>query len=153
MRAMLRLVDTTPRTGIDNLQVRLIDYAGRVGEFRLPDEVLDELNAITTQSLPLSVLGAARFPLKSGDWESIQIGKSLFLHKDVPEGWWEEYRALAREEKFRPLLFLATTSMASYTWTEIRRMFEPIGVDQLKYELDHKYGMRDGLSCPVSGRT
>ena len=31
-------------------------------------------------------------------------------------------------------------------------MFEPIGVDRLKYELELKYGMRDGLSCPVGGR-
>ena len=116
-----------------------------------PTDVLDELNAITTPSLPLSVMGAARFPLKSGDWESIQIGKSVFLHKDVPEGFWEEYIALVRG-KFRPMYFLATTSMASYTWTEVRRMFEPIGVDRLKYELELKYGMRDGLCCPVGGR-
>ena len=31
-------------------------------------------------------------------------------------------------------------------------MVEPIGVEQLKYDLELKYGMRDGLSCPVSGR-
>ena len=114
---MAIVLDTPPQSGFADLQARLIDYAGRVGEFRSPDEVLDELNAITTQSLPLSVLGAARFPVKSGDWEFIELGKSVFLHKDVPEGWWEEYIALARD-KFRPLFFLAMTSMASYTWTE-----------------------------------
>ena len=31
-------------------------------------------------------------------------------------------------------------------------MFEPIGVERLKYDLELKYGMRDGLSCPVGGR-
>jgi DNA-binding CsgD family transcriptional regulator len=143
--------DTPPQSAFADLQARLIDYACRVEELRSPDAVLDELNAITTQSLPLSVLGATRFPLKSGDWESIQIGKSVFLHKDVPDGFWEDYTALVRD-KFRPMYFLATTSMASHTWTEVRRMFEPIGVDQLKYELELKYGMRDGLCCPVGGR-
>jgi len=148
---MAIVLDTLPQTAFAGLQVGLIDYAGRVGEFRSPDEVLDELNAITTQGLPLSVAGAARFPLKSGDWESVQIGESVFRHKDVPEGWWMEYSALGRG-KFRSSFFLATTSMASYTWAECRRMFEPIGVDRLKYELELKYGMRDGLSCPVNGR-
>lgn len=145
------VVDTAPQSSFAELQARLIDYAGWVEEFRSPDEVLDQLHAITKRSLPLSVLGAARFPLKSGDWEAVQIGKSVFLHKDAPEGWWEEYSALARD-KFRPLAFVARTSMVSYTWTEVRRMFEPIGVDRLKYDLELKYGMRDGLSCPVGGR-
>src|SRR5262249_26334709 len=100
---------------------------------------------------PLSVLGAARFPLKSGDWASVRLGKSAFLHKSVPEGWWEEYDALARG-KFRPMLFLATSSMAIHTWTEVRRMFQPIGIDKWTYELALKHGMRDGMCCPVGGR-
>jgi DNA-binding CsgD family transcriptional regulator len=109
------------------------------------------LHAVTTRHLPLSVLGAVRFPMKSGDWESIRIGKSAFLHKSVPEGWWEEYHALARG-KFRPMLFLAASSMAMHTWTEVRRLFQPIGVDKWTYDLALKHGIRDGLSCPVGGR-
>jgi DNA-binding CsgD family transcriptional regulator len=89
--------------------------------------------------------------LKSGDWESVELGKSAFLHKDAPEGWWDEYQAVARG-KFRPMLFLAATSMASHTWTEVRRLVQPIGVDQWTYELSLKHGMRDGLTCPVGGR-
>jgi LuxR family quorum sensing-dependent transcriptional regulator len=113
--------------------------------------VLEELHAVTTRHLPLSVLGAMRLPLKSGDWASIQLGKLAFLHKSVPEGWWEEYNALARG-KFRPMLYLAASSMAMHTWTEMRRMFQPIGVDNWTYDLALKHGMRDGLSCPVGGR-
>src|SRR5882762_3586036 len=119
------LVNSVPHARFADLQASLIEYASHVDEFRTPSDVLDELHAITTRSLPLSVLAAARFPLKSGDWGSIQIGKSAFLHKDVPEGWWEEYDALARG-RFRPILFLAMSSMASCTWTEARRMLEPI---------------------------
>jgi hypothetical protein len=49
------------------LQTGLIDYANRVEELRGVDEVLEGLHAVTIRHLPLSVLGAARFPLKSGD--------------------------------------------------------------------------------------
>src|SRR4029453_11809210 len=66
-------------------------------------------------------------------------------------GWWEEYEALARG-KFRPALFLAGFSMASHPWTEVRRLMQPIGIDKWSYELCLKYGMRDGLMCPVGGR-
>lgn len=133
------------------LHEALVKYADCVEELRSPDEVLNELHAVTTRHLPLSVLAAARFPLKSGDWESIQLRKSLFVHKDAPEGWWDEYHILA-QRRFRPMLFLAASSMASHTWTEARRVFQPIGIDQWTYELALKYGIRDGLTCPVGGR-
>ena len=99
-------IDHASRSGPANLQSMLVDYTGHVEELRSPEEVLNELDAVTKRSLPLRVLGAARFPIKSGDWESIQLGKSAFLHEEVPEGWWEEHEALARG-KFRPPLFLA----------------------------------------------
>jgi LuxR family quorum sensing-dependent transcriptional regulator len=141
----------TSRPALADLQAGLIGYADRVEQLRSPSEVLDELHAVTARHLPLGVLGAARFPLKSGDWASIKLGKLAFLHKSVPEGWWEEYDALA-QGKFRPLLFLAVSSMAGHTWTEVRRMFQPIGVDNWTYDLALKHGMRDGLTCPVGGR-
>jgi DNA-binding CsgD family transcriptional regulator len=148
---ILGSTDQAPRTGSADLQTRLVDYAGLVDELRSPQEVLNELHAVTTRNLPLPVLGAVSLPIKSGDWEAVQLGKSAFLHDDVPEGWWEEYEALARG-KFRPGLFLAGFSMASHTWTEVRRLMQPIGIDKWSYELALKYGMRDGLMCPVGGR-
>jgi LuxR family quorum sensing-dependent transcriptional regulator len=149
--AVPRLIDPSGQTGFADLQARLIGYASSVDDLQSFDQVLNELHAVTTRSLPLSVLGAGRFPIKSGDWEAIQIGKSAFLHKDVPKGWWEEYEAIARG-RFRPALFLAATSMAPHTWTEVRRMFQPVGIDQWPYDLALKHGMRDGLICPVGGR-
>ena len=121
--------ETNRPAAFSDLQTGLIGYADRVEELRSPDEVLEELHAVTARHLPLSVLGAARFPLKSGDWASIQLGKLAFLHKSVPEKWWEEYNALARG-KFRPMLFLASSSMAMHTWTEARRLFQPIARNQ-----------------------
>ena len=148
---VLKFVTPGGQAAFADLQTRLIGYANDVDELRSPDDVLNELHAITTRHLPLSVLGAARFPTKSGDWGSVQLGKSAFLHKSVPEGWWEEHDALTRG-KFRPMLYLAATSMAMHTWTEVRRMHQPIGVDTWTYDLARKHGMRDGLTCPVGGR-
>ena len=145
------LAGPAPVAPCADLQARLVDYASRIGELGTPNDVLDALHATTTKSLPLCVLGAARFPINDPDWNSLRLGKSVFLHKDVPAGWWEEYDGLARG-KFRPALFLARSSLASYTWTEVRRKFEPIGVDRWSQELALKYGMRDGLTCPVGGR-
>ena len=79
-------IDHAPRTGIADLQTRLVDYAGHVDELRSPEEVLNELHAVTTRSLPLPVLGAVCLPIKSGDWESVQLGKSVFLHDRCPRG-------------------------------------------------------------------
>src|SRR5262245_33857704 len=115
------------------LHTELIEYCGHVEAMRSPSEVLDGLHAVTSRHLPLAVLGAARFPM-TGDWNALEPGKSAFLHRGVPDGWWEEYRALA-QGKFRPMLFLAVTSLTSYTWTEVRRLFQPIGVDKWTYEL------------------
>ena len=77
------------------------------------------------------------------------LGKSVFLHKDVPDGWWDEYVALAPTH-FTPRLFLARSSLAWFTWTETMRMLEPIGINRWADELGLKYGMRDELH--VSGR-
>jgi DNA-binding CsgD family transcriptional regulator len=145
------LVCAAPNAPFAELQARLIDYASRVEGLRTPSDVLDELNAITTKSLPLSVFGAARFPLKLTDWGSIELGKSAFLHKEVPNGLWEEYIAIAKRE-FDPGVILARSSLAAFTWTERKRLLDPIGIDRWADELALKYGIRDGLTCPVGGR-
>ena len=142
---------TAPVADFADLQARLVEYASRIGELRTPNDVLDALHAITTKSLPLGVLGAVRFPVNATGWSTAQLGKSAFLHKEIPDGWWEEHTALS-PGRFTPALVLARSSLASYTWTEVQRMFEPVGIDRWSYELALKYGMRDGLTCPVGGR-
>jgi LuxR family quorum sensing-dependent transcriptional regulator len=138
--------------GVTDLHDGLLEFACSTNAWLTPGEVLDALHRATTSTSPhLSVLGAARFPLKVKDWGAIRLGKSIFLHKDVPDGWWEEYVTLA-PTRFTPTLFLARSSLASYTWTETKRMLEPIGVDRWCDELALKYGMRDGFTCPVGGR-
>jgi LuxR family quorum sensing-dependent transcriptional regulator len=145
------LVDNEPVARFADLQGRLVDYASQISELRTSDEVLEALHAIITKSLPLSVLGAVRFPVNAAGCSEIRLGKSVFLHKDVPDGWWEEHAALS-QGRFSPLLFRARSSLASFTWTEVQQMFEPVGIDRWAYELALKYGMRDGFICPVGGR-
>ena len=140
------------QTSFAQLQSRILDYGARVGQLRSPDQALDELHGIiSSPSLPLSVFGAVRLPAKPSGWDMIQLGESIFLHKDIPADLWKEYQHFARG-KARPLLFLAQTAMGSYTWTDVRRMLAPIGSELSIFELGLKYGMRDGLTCPVGGR-
>jgi hypothetical protein len=139
------LVHTEPVVRFADLQARLVEYASRIDEFRTSGEVLEALHSTITESLPLSVLGAVRFPVNAtAVWSETQLGKSVFLHKDVPDGWWEEHVALS-QGRFAPILFLARSSLASFTWTEVQRLFEPVGGDRWSHELALKYGMRDGL--------
>ena len=58
---------------------------------------------------------------------------------------------MARRE-FDPGIMMARQSIMAFTWTETRRMLDPIGVDQWPYELALKYGIRDALTCPVGRR-
>jgi DNA-binding CsgD family transcriptional regulator len=149
--ALQTMDGTVPLTPLADLHLRVIDYASRIEELHTPSEVLNELHDITTKTLPLSVLAAARLPVTVTDLGSFQLGQNAFLHKDVPKGWWEDFDTLALG-KFCPLLFLAWSSMASCTWTEAKRTLQPVGVDRWPDELAIKYGMRDALSCPVGGR-
>ncbi len=134
-----------------HLQARLLDYASSVRKLGTPNDVLDALHAVTRKGLPLRVLGAVRFPVNDASWKSLRAGKSVFLHKEVPEGGWDEYVAVACG-RFRPVLFMAKSSLATYTWTDVSRLLEPIGVDRWFFDLALKYGMRDGLTCPIGGR-
>ena len=144
-------ISAVPGGSLSALHTKLVEFANHVGEARTPADVLDALHAVSTTTLPLNVLGVARFALKAAGMEAIQLGKSAFLHQSAPAGWWEEYTVLAKTH-FTPGFFLARSSLASFTWTETNRWFEPIGVYRWSHELALKYGMRDGLTYGVGGR-
>jgi DNA-binding CsgD family transcriptional regulator len=144
------LINSMPDGSLSAIYRALVDFANRVDELRTPADVLDGLHVVSSTDLPLNVLAAARFSVKAAGVETIQLGKSGFLHKSVPDGWWEEYTALAKSH-FTPMIFLARSSLASFTWTETTRQLEPIGADRWSTELGLKYGMRDGLTYGVGG--
>jgi LuxR family quorum sensing-dependent transcriptional regulator len=129
----------------------LTEFTDHVSQTRTPAAVLDVLHACASRLIPLSVMGAARIPLRTSDWRSTRLGTDVFLHSSVPEGWWEEYIAIAARE-YDPGLMMARGSLMACTWTETMQMLEPIGIDRWPYELALKYGMRDALTCSVGRR-
>jgi LuxR family quorum sensing-dependent transcriptional regulator len=130
---------------------KLIDYSMEVEDLRTPDEVLSRLDEITSEKNPIRVHGANRFSIKTGDWRRIEVGKNVFIHRDVPKGWLEEWIALVDSGRAMGLM-TARTVLAPFTWTELLRMLDPIGLDRWPIELAQKHGMRDGYVCPVGGR-
>jgi LuxR family quorum sensing-dependent transcriptional regulator len=126
-------------------------FAAHMSELDAPPDVLAKLGTAINGRTPLKVLGAARIPVQSRDWLTARLGETVFLSEDVPRGWWEEYANLCQTYADQDLM-MARTSLAPFTWTESRRMLEPIGIDRWPYDLAFKYGMRDGLTCPVGRR-
>jgi hypothetical protein len=59
----------------------------------------------------------------------IMLGRDMFLHRAVPKGWWDEYSVIVRRE-FDPGILMARSSIMAFTWTETRRMLNPIGIDR-----------------------
>ena len=130
---------------------RIIQYSLEVGGLATPDEVLDRLHAIVSENTPIRVQGASRFSPRPGDWKSPELGKTLFIHKDVPRAWLEEWFAFVANG-YPSALMVARLCLAPFTWSELRRMLDPVGIDRWPFELALKHGMRDGYLCPVGGR-
>jgi DNA-binding CsgD family transcriptional regulator len=130
---------------------RLMDFTEVVDKVRTPAEVLDALDTFAQRWLPLRVLGTARMPAHASDWRSTRLGRDAFLHSSCPEGWWEEYRAIAVRE-YDPGVMMARSSLMAFTWTETMQMLDPVGIDRWPYELSLRYGMRDALVCSVGRR-
>ena len=132
-------------------RARIIDYSMEVEDLETPDAVLTRLDDITSEQNPIRVQGANRFSVKVGDWRRIELGKNVFVHRDVPRGWLEEWAAYVASG--HPIgLMTARMCLAPFTWSELSRMFDPVGIDRWPFELALKYGMRDGYVCPVGGR-
>jgi LuxR family quorum sensing-dependent transcriptional regulator len=129
----------------------LVDYTAEVNRYGTPASILDALDQAIIKDTSLMVLGARRYGINVNEREALRIGKNVFIHKSVPDGWWDEFQALSRKAD-SPLIALARNCLAPFTWTECLRMFSPIGVDRWAYELALKYGMRDGLACPIGSR-
>ncbi len=130
---------------------KLLAYTLGVADLDKPEDVLNGLHAVTSTALDLRVLGAFRMPRKVADWNSMRVGKTVFLHQGAPKGWWEEWFTFAQHNN--PIGYMMMkASIAPFTWTEGLQLLQPIGIDRAGYELGLKYEMRDGLACPVGGR-
>jgi DNA-binding CsgD family transcriptional regulator len=139
------------RQDVLKLGSEMLQFTSSIEKLDAPDEVLNGLHKATSQASQLNVLGAALFPVRCGDWNSLEKGKTVFIHSSVPEGWWGEHIALTRQHP-GPGITFAQMSLAPFTMSELMRTLEPLGVDRWPIELALKYGMRDSLNCPVGGR-
>ena len=134
----------------DRSAQRLLECATHVSDAKTPMDVLDRLHDITVD-LNLSVLGALRFPESITAWDSLRLGENVFLHREVPEGWWTQW--VNHVSQRIPLgVAHALLSIAPFTLTESLQVLQPIGVERWGVELASKYGIRDGYFCPVGGR-
>lgn len=142
---------TTDDQSRSKLVSRLLHFTERVDEFESSDHVLNALHDSTHETCGLNVLGALLLPLRWGDIDAIEVGKTVFLHKSAPKGWWDEQLELTKINPGAGAM-LARLAIAPYTMSETMQRFEPLGVDRWPFELALKYGMRDRLTCPVGGR-
>ena len=135
------------------LTPHLTEFTDDVARRATPGEVLDALDVLVKKGgLPsLSVLGAARIPIRTSDWRSTRLGRDVFLHSSAPQGWWEEYVAMASREQ-DPGVMVARYSLMACTWSESMQMLDPVGIDRWPYDLALKYGLRDALTCAVGRR-
>ncbi len=129
----------------------LLRYVGKIDKLDAPDKVLDGLHEVTFDACDINVLGALLFPMRWGDWSSIEIGKTLLLHKSLPKGWADEHLELLKKHPSPGLVF-AQLALAPFTMSETMQRVEPMGIDRWPFDLALKYGMRDRLTCPVGGR-
>jgi LuxR family quorum sensing-dependent transcriptional regulator len=130
----------------------LTDFTNRVADEQTPAQVLDTLNELTSSHLPLMVLGAVRIPLKFSDLRSMRLGKDVFLHASVPEGWWDEHLAITARTEHNPAMMMARSNLMTFTWTETMQLMDPVGIDRWPYEVALKYGIRDALICSLARR-
>ena len=133
------------------LNAEMLQFTSSIKTLDTPDAVLDGLQRATHQATPLNVLGALLLPVRWGDFSGLEVGKTVFLHKSAPVGWWDEHIELMGGHP-GPGITFAQYSIASFTMSELMRTLEPLGVDRWPIELAQKYGMRDSLNCPVGGR-
>ena len=79
------------------LAADILKYSDNALKFQTAAETLNALDDIVREHCHIRVLGAVLMPAVYGDTEGIELGKTAFLHRSVPKGWWDEYmmRAVA----------------------------------------------------------
>ena len=68
----------------------LSQYTNAVEKFDSPEAVLNALHHVTMPTCQMAVLGSLLLPLRWEDLSAIEVGKTVFLHKSAPKGWWGE---------------------------------------------------------------
>ena len=132
------------------LSSELLHFTNIVDKLDTPEKVLDALHEAVRGTCHLAVLAAILLPIKMGDVDSLELGKTVFLHKGVPKGFWDEFLELARRHLPAPGM-LGYLALGPFTMSEAMKRLELSGTDRWPIELALKYGQRDRLLCPVGG--
>ena len=103
------------------LASELLHFTSTLDQLDTPTDVLDGLHKITSRSCQLGVLGALLFPARWGDWGGIEKEKTVFLHKSLPEKWWDEYVEMSRKDP-APGAMMARLAL-SYLWAQLSVLF------------------------------
>ncbi len=133
------------------LAADLLHFTEIVDDLDTPEAVLDTLDTITLSPCHAHVLGAALLPLNFGSTDSLVVGKTVFLHRSVPRGWWDARVELAARSP-APSDVAARLALAPFTLSEMMKSLEPIGIDRWAVELNLKHGIRGLFGCPIGGR-
>src|SRR5262249_5524955 len=121
----------------NQLAADILHFSEVVSSLGSPEAVLNSLDGLTYPQACAHVLGAALLPLNFGRTDSLVIGKTVFLHASVPKGWWEE-RMHHSSISPAPADIAARLALAPFTFADIMKSLEPIGVDRWAYELNLK---------------
>ncbi len=93
------------------LAADILKYSEDALNFQTPAQTLNALDDIVREHCKMRVLGAVLMPVVYGDAEGIELGKTAFLHRSVPKGWWDEYMTLSARAPGRAHPSLASPSL------------------------------------------
>ena len=99
------------------LNAEMLKFTSSIKTLDTPDAVLDGLQRATHRATPLNVLGALLLPMRWGDLSGLEKGKTVFLHKSAPVGWWDEHIELTRGHP-GPGIAFAQYSIAPFTMSD-----------------------------------
>jgi LuxR family quorum sensing-dependent transcriptional regulator len=133
------------------LSAEILHFTESAAKFETPTALLDALDKISSRHCAIRVLGGMLLSIDLGSAESYELGKTIFLHRSVPKGWWDAH-VLMQAKTPSPGVILARLALAPFTFTEATQMLEPIGMDRWAAEINLKYGIRDSMGCPIGGR-
>jgi DNA-binding CsgD family transcriptional regulator len=127
-----------------------IRYVAELISLETPEEILRVLHE-RVAAAGLQLYGAWRLPQRRYDYVDIalSVGRTLFVHPSVPTGHTNELLITARERGPSVLARKAWGARWPFTFTEAMSELQPHGDDRWIFDLNEKYGLRDGVYCSV----
>jgi DNA-binding CsgD family transcriptional regulator len=110
--------------------------------------MLDDL-AVVAKERNLMPLGAWLFGPDPSITSHYVVGRNTFIHDSIPADYVKEWRAKAAQYGPSVLARMAFQNRGLFTFTECMRASKVAAGDRWIFRLLAKYGVRDGVYCPV----